>query len=295
MKQPEKTGQASLPSISTSGEPLLPVTAVSQGRTLQRTDPSIPILVKTYPRDIPQETKRYRCFLPTEDSRFQPDINGETPLTRALYEHIEDKTHQRIDTIRQNINVAMLDLFTLHQKNPVAAQVVVNQADDEGDTALVYASTFGMADLFEPLFKLGANPGIETKRRSLFLLFNTQNKLPGVSLATSALTYLYAMKKHCQFDIASELNRMKVTKSQYSDSQYDSILHKAMICSPPIDGIGHVINQLLEYDADPNQINTKGQIPLYLAEHLPKEEPDYHCGSASLRSLAGMGQVRAAM
>ncbi|GAA4649631.1 hypothetical protein GCM10023116_19070 [Kistimonas scapharcae] len=26
-----------------------------------------------------------------------------------------------------------------------------------------------------------------------------------------------------------------------------------------------------------------------------KTIPDYHCGSASLRSLAGMGQVRAAM
>ncbi|GAA4649654.1 hypothetical protein GCM10023116_19320 [Kistimonas scapharcae] len=42
-------------------------------------------------------------------------------------------------------------------------------------------------------------------------------------------------------------------------------------------------------------INTKADIINKLPSITFKLIPDYHCGSASLRSLAGMGQVRAAM
>ncbi len=273
-KQPDKIGQSSPPRAGIPGEPQPHPTAVFQGRTLQSPNPPPPILVKTHPRKKSQESERYRYFLSKEDIRFVPDDNGDSPLTRELYKQIKARTYQRVDEIKRNINVAMSDLYTLHQKNPVAAQVVVNQADNYGDTALIYAAVLGMDDMFEPLFKLGANPCFETKRRSLFELFNTSYKLPGTNLAASALTYLSAMKNNGQFEIAAELNRMKVTRYPYSDNQYDCILHRVMTCTPPIAGIGHVINRLLEYGADPNLINTKGQIPLYLAEHL--DQPEWH-------------------
>ncbi len=244
---------------------------------MQYSAQALSLLVKTYPRDTEWESERYRRFLSNEDIRFKPDAHGENPLTRALYEQVVDEKFERTDMIKQHINQAMSDLQALYQKNPVAAQIVVNQADDEGDTALVYCANFGMFDLFERLFMFGANPYLETKRRSLFLLFNTQKKLPKLNLAENAMQYLHAMKKYYHSDIALELNRIKITypndpSRQHERIQHEGILHKALTCHPVIDGIGNVIHQLLEYGADPNQINTQGQTPLFLLEPLPFEE-----------------------
>ncbi|GAA4649656.1 hypothetical protein GCM10023116_19340 [Kistimonas scapharcae] len=148
--------------------------------------------------------------------------------------------------------------------------------------------------------------GQEVKQTSFYELDNSIVLCEPAPVSTAH----FGHTRYNNFDAAIVLCTNRVTKTainlakaaQASDKPFYIVRTKIDqdLRNARADGINEEDTQQSIYSNTEDEIqraNLKPSSDTFMISNLlgHKTEPDYHCGSASLRSLAGMGQVRAAM